>query len=73
MLISDKMAQKNKQEIINQGGNKNDRVATNWGNNTYQYAVPGQTELLNLDSIKIMDKLEKMNWPLPSVVSNATL
>ena len=37
----------------------NDPKPTNFGNNTYQYAVPGQIEVLNLDSIKIMEELKK--------------
>lgn len=66
---------KNESQNTNVGaaGNSDGKTLTKFANNTYQYAVPGQTEVLNLDSIIIMEQLEELDWPLPAIVSNETL
>ena len=33
------------------------KVLTKFANNTYQYALPGQTEVLNMQSIQIVEEL----------------
>ena len=49
------------------------KTLTKFANNTYQYAYPGQIEVLNLDSITIVEQLKEMDWPIPAIVSNETL
>ena len=49
------------------------KTLTKFANNTYQYAYPGQTEVLDMQSIQIVEELEKMNWPLPSKINSETL
>ena len=35
--------------------------------------MPGQTEVLNGDSINIIKELKEKDWPMPAIVTNETL
>ena len=48
-------------------------MLTKFANNTFQYAMPGQTEVLNGDSINIIKELKEKDWPMPAIVTNETL
>lgn len=81
-IIADKIAAQKGHDHVKQKGldhavgsaqNADGKTLTKFANNTYQYAVPGQTEVLNLDSIIAMEKLEELGWPMPAIVSNEIL
>ena len=38
-----------------------------------EYTPPGSTEVLNLYSVAIIRELKEQGWPLPAVISNASL
>ena len=58
--IANMVAQKNsKPQKINNDVDSKGRVLTKFANNTYQHAYPGQTEVLNMQSIQIVEELEK--------------
>ena len=66
-------SQKGHDHVVGSAPNADGKTLTKFANNTYQYAVPGQTEVLNLDSIIAMEQLEELGWPMPAIVSNDTL